>query len=128
MKKCMFLPIPPGIRQLESPHVASALPPPPRPAPRPKEEPIVSRKRDPQKDVRLFAAVNAALLADRSRRAWWEDPIALGSLLILCPPIGIAAVWSSKSYSRDARWALTVMTALMMCLVTAIGIAALALR
>lgn len=58
---------------------------------------------------------------------WWEDPIALGSLLILMPPIGLAAVWSSKRYSSDARWALTVMTALMMCLVASVSVAALAL-
>jgi hypothetical protein len=112
------------------PHVASALatPPPPKALSRKEEPPIAPRKRDPRKDVRLFAAVKPELLAERAMRAWWEDPIALGSLLIVCPPIGIAAVWSSKHYSRDARWALTVMTALMMCLVTAIGIAALALR
>jgi hypothetical protein len=60
--------------------------------------------------------------------AWWEDPLALGSLLILVPPIGLAAVWSSKRYSSDARWALTVMTALTMCLMSAIVVAVLVMR
>ena len=61
-----------------------------------------------------------------TRSAWWEDPVALGSLLILVPPVGLAAVWSSKRYSSDARWALTIMTGLTMCLMTAITIAVLA--
>jgi len=64
--------------------------------------------------------------AEKTPRAWWEDPVALGSLLILLPPVGLAAVWSSKRYSSDARWALTVMTALTMCLMTAIVIAVVA--
>jgi hypothetical protein len=66
--------------------------------------------------------------ASRHVAAWWEDPVALGSLLILVPPIGLAAVWSSKRYSTDARWALTVMTALTMCLVGAVVLAALPMR
>jgi hypothetical protein len=117
-------------------------------------EEIVPSRRDPKKDVREFAAyqpgpvdprVNpqqahayhvhhaqklaqqqaAAAAAGKASQHWWEDPVALGSLLILLPPIGLAAVWSSKRYSSDARWALTVMTALMMCLMTAIVIAGL---
>ena len=48
--------------------------------------------------------------------------VALGSMLILVPPIGLAAVWVSKRYSNDARWALTVMTALMMCLASVLTI------
>jgi hypothetical protein len=69
-----------------------------------------------------------AAAAGKAPQAWWEDPIALGSLLILAPPVGLAAVWSSKRYSTDARWALTVMTALAMCLMTAVLIAALVMR
>lgn len=60
--------------------------------------------------------------AKAAQGAWWEDPIALGSLLILAPPVGLAAVWGSTRYSRDARWALTVMTALTMLLTTAIAL------
>lgn len=72
-------------------------------------------------DAQRVAAAN-----ERAPLAWWEDPVALGSLLILVPPIGLAAVWRSKRYSSDARWALTVMTALTMCLVTAVAIAIVA--
>lgn len=116
------------------------------------EVPFVPYRNDPRRNVREFAAYapreaasdsrvavrqahaiqvqnaqkNAAAAAagkDSGARAWWEDPVALGSLLILVPPIGLAAVWSSKRYSSDARWALTVMTALTMCLMTAIAMA-----
>ena len=73
------------------------------------------------------AGVGQVAAPANPRGAWWEDPVALGSLLILLPPIGLAAVWSSKRYSSDARWALTIMTGLTMCLVTAIVIAALAM-
>lgn len=113
----------------------------------------VYRRHDARKNAREFPAFPPALVAgpagaargagDELRRAaqkaaveaagsprgargaagWWEDPVALGSLLILLPPVGLAAVWSSKRYSSDARWALTVMTALTMCLMTAIVIA-----
>ncbi len=80
-----------------------------------------------QKHAQKVAAADAAN-RERPPLAWWEDPVALGSLLILVPPVGLAAVWSSKRYSSDARWALTVMTALTMCLMSAVVIAALALR
>lgn len=55
--------------------------------------------------------------------AWYEDPVALGTLLILFPPVGLAALWASNRYSNDARWALTVMTGLVLCLATAVVIA-----
>jgi len=136
----------------------AALPPAARVAPKPaKAEEIVPHRHDPARDAREFPAfpprgelaaarqayaamkpASAAKGAARAhanvagapsgRQAWWEDPIALGSLLILCPPIGLAAVWMSKRYSNDARWALTVMTALTMCLMSAVVIAALVMR
>ena len=56
-------------------------------------------------------------------RTWYEDPIAIGTLLILAPPIGLAIVWSSKRYASDARWALTIMTGLTMFLVAAVFVA-----
>lgn len=63
-----------------------------------------------------------------SASAWYEDPIALGALLLLLPPIGLAALWSSRRYSNDARWALTLMTGLTLCLGAAMTIAVLVLR
>jgi hypothetical protein len=32
----------------------------------------------------------------------------VGSLLFVAPPIGLACLWSSGRYGRDARWALTI--------------------
>jgi hypothetical protein len=151
LRKCMFMPVPEQLRGLFPQVSASALPPPPVYKPE-RAEDMVPHRHDPRKDARQFAAFvpervvdpravaqqahalhvqdarKAALLeASRSPAAWWEDPVAMGSLLILVPPVGLAAVWSSKRYSSDARWALTVMTALTMCLMTAIVIAALAM-
>lgn len=132
LRKCMFMQVPPELRAL-APLVSPAALPPPQKRP---EEPIVYRRGDPAKDVKMFPAVppkkaqpqHQAQPRTSEPRAWWEDPVAIGSLLILLPPVGLAAVWRSKHYSSDARWALTVMTALTMCLVTAITIAILALR
>lgn len=76
-------------------------------------------------NAQKLAQQQAMAAAGKAVQAWWEDPVALGTLLILVPPIGLAAVWSSKRYSSDARWALTVMTALTMCLMAAVLIAAL---
>ncbi|MDB4943538.1 MAG: hypothetical protein JWP97_3072 [Labilithrix sp.] len=131
MRKCMFMEVPEQLRAAFPVVSASALPPPPRAA---LPEPIIPRRHDPARDVRLMPVYQPApraagpAMAPKPAAAWWEDPVALGSLLILVPPIGLAAVWSSKRYSSDARWALTVMTALTMCLVTAVAVAALVMR
>lgn len=150
----MFLPVPDEVRHLQQklPQVSpAALPPPPKKVEL-RVEDIEAHRRDPRKDAREFPAYppkqhplaqrqqlpsplhhpyeKPAKLADvpKAPPQWWEDPIALGSLLILLPPVGLAAVWMSKRYSSDARWALTVMTALTMCLMSAIVIAALVMR
>jgi hypothetical protein len=139
----MFLPVPPGIKELAPNDVAPvAMPPPPK---RP-EQPIIAHRHNPAKDARLFAAISHEEVLAAKRRelyaaekakllgkappaqAWYEDPIALGTLLIIIPPIGLAALWSSKRYSSDARWALTIMTALVLCLGAAVTIAIVALR
>jgi hypothetical protein len=156
LRKCMFMPVPEQLRGM-FPQVLSASPAALAPRPSPPviaAADVAPHRRDPQKDARAFpafpgvadpravaaeahalrvreaqrAAVAAALSPRLAAGAWWEDPLALGSLLILVPPIGLAAVWSSKRYSSDARWALTVMTALTMCLMSAIVIAVLTLR
>jgi hypothetical protein len=111
----------------------------------PLQAPIVPHPHRPQNDVRMFAAVTAESVQKRRPRqdlaearakvlgtihqgAWYEDPLALGTLLIVFPPVGLATLWTSKRYSNDARWALTVMTGLTMCLGAAIFVAILALR
>jgi len=141
LRKCIFMPVPDAVRALAPMVSPAALPPVPR-APKP-EAPIVPHRHDPARDVRLMpvyggphpdlaraqeAAKLRARPAEPGASAWWEDPMAIGSLLILLPPVGLAAVWSSKRYSSDARWALTVMTALTMCLATSVVIAVIAMR
>jgi len=129
LRKCMFLQVPPELKAL-APIVTPAHAPPRRKEPLPEPE---FRPSDPGKHARMFPAVlpkkqKAATPKQEPSRAWWEDPVAVGSLLILLPPVGLAAVWRSRAYSSDARWALTVMTALTMCLMSAVVIAVLALR
>lgn len=143
LRKCMFLPVPPGIKELAPSQVSpAAMAPPPKRV----EQPIVPHRHDPARDAQMFAAISPEdvyaakrrqLYADEKakllgkappRQAWYEDPVALGTLLIMFPPIGLAALWSSKRYSSDARWALTVMTALVLCLAAAVTIAIVALR
>ncbi len=124
LKKCMFLPAAPPLLADALPHSPSL--PPPTPA---RRKPNTSHKRNPEHDVRQMPVVDPAMLhgpgdVPRGQRAaaWWEDPVALGALLLLVPPIGLAVLWSSRRYSPDARWALTVMTALTMCLVATVTI------
>jgi hypothetical protein len=136
LRKCMFMQMPPDVAAL-----AANLPsrgPAPLPAwqpPRRDSSPIVPRARDPRKDARQFKAVDPHVLRMKagapppsSDRAWWEDPIALGTLLIVVPPIGLACVWRSKHYSNDARWALTVMSVLLTCFAGAVLLALLFVR
>jgi hypothetical protein len=127
--------VPEEIRRLALAARAVSVLPPPAPRPFVASKDVATHRRNPANDVRMFPAVpQSALRAtplmapSAPARAWWEDPVALGSLLILAPPIGLAALWSSHRYSSDARWALTIMTALTMCLSTAIAIAALVKR
>jgi hypothetical protein len=137
----MFLPVPAALRDM-SPPISPAAMPPPQPK---RPTPIVPHRHDPLKDVRMFPAISpddvvakkrADLYASEKQKllgrptapAWFEDPVALGTLLLFLPPVGLAALWSSKRYSSDARWALTVMTALTLCLGAAITIAVLTLR
>jgi hypothetical protein len=148
LRKCHFLVIPDELKALAPPVSRAAMPPAPaRPAAPVADVASEPRRRDPERDARAFpvfpmpfppvrdaraahahAGQRAAYAPAEAAGAWWEDPIALGSLLVLCPPIGVAAVWTSRRYSTDARWALTVMTALMMCLVSAVVLALIAFR
>ncbi len=139
LRKCMLLEMPRDLRDaLPQEHVARpSLPPVRREVP----APIVPARRNPMKDVRVFPAISpehvehARRLAQQAQRpsmptpsGWYEDPIALGSLLLLCPPVGLSVLWTSRRYSNDARWALTIMTGLTLCLGAAVVVAAFALR
>lgn len=126
----MFMEMPPEVASF----IAHLPPPSPSASPPwqpPKSDaPIVPRRRDPRKDVRAFPAVSPEMIHARAHvaaegRAWWEDPVALGSLLVVVPPIGLACVWRSKHYSNEARWALTVMSALVTTFAFAVVLALL---
>ncbi len=156
LRKCVFMPVPEQLRGM-FPQISAAALPQPVYRPTPAHEIVPHRRDprrdvrefaafvpgsivDPravaqqahaqhvlQAQRAAMAAASGKAVPGSGRGAWWEDPVALGSLLILVPPVGLAAVWSSKRYSSDARWALTIMTGLTMCLMTAIVIAVLAM-
>lgn len=141
LRKCMFMQRPPELAAMASDLPARGAAAAPVPAWRPirrDDAPIVKQARDPRKDVRLMKAWDphvarmrqsgAPLAPAGLERAWWEDPIALGTLLIVLPPIGLTCVWNSKHYSNDARWALTVMSSLLTCFAGAVVLALLLAR
>ncbi|MFO0670526.1 MAG: hypothetical protein U0235_13005 [Polyangiaceae bacterium] len=133
LRQCIFLP-PPGPLPSAPEHVAPApvrarVEPPPAPAsPR-----VVSperrspRRPDPLRRVGLWPAYKTPVAVREHRDAgiveahapdeWSQRPVALGVLLVCFPPAGLAAVWSSTRYDRDAKLALTVSTILFMSLV-----------
>lgn len=144
LRKCMLLELPAELQNAPLPLPVSTAGS-PRP-PRPPVQPAPSPRRNPQRDARMFPAVTLEEVEARRREQpqhvgqraatkaraatrppqaerWYEDPVALGTLLILVPPIGLAVLWSSKRYSTDARWALTVTTGLIMCLGAALILA-----
>lgn len=47
------------------------------------------------------------------------SPATMGALLFFAPPVGLACVWASPHYGREARLALTAMSALWSLLATA---------
>lgn len=128
----MLMQMPPEVAEFVA-HVAPAAPSPIPAWQPPREAAIVARRQDPARDVRMFPAVDPAQIHAKAHarvegRAWWEDPVALGSLLIVAPPIGLACVWRSKHYSNDARWALTAMSVIVTCFVGAVALALLVVR
>lgn len=153
LRKCMFLPAPPHLQAMMSAQPESVRNPKRLPPPAPRREvPLPEVRRSPERFARAFPAVlrpqtprpgdttgtraraallareKAKLLAPDAGPRWYEDPVIVGTLLLALPPIGLAALWSSKRYSSDARWALTVMTGLTMCLVAAITITVVIIR
>jgi hypothetical protein len=54
---------------------------------------------------------------------WWDDPVTIGALLVAMPPIGLAALWASRHYGKEARWAISGMMGLMLTLLAAIAVA-----
>lgn len=136
LRKCMFMPSPYAGLLPEMPREEPKARAPIAP-PKPVESPA-ARKIDPARHARVLPAYvpqqqqmtqpQPQHAAKAKEPAWYEDPIALGSLLILVPPVGLAALWSSRRYSNDARWALTIMTGLTMALATAVFVSLLVLR
>lgn len=147
LRQCIFLPGPDGAvladyerererRGLTDVLGASALP---RRAKKAYEPTPGARRQDPMRQARIFPAIvdlsdrPAAVERDRARAARGDvavaiaplspSPLVTGILLFLAPPVGLALLWSSPTYHRDARWALTFSSMFCMALVTALVIA-----
>lgn len=54
-----------------------------------------------------------------------EDPLVVGLLLTLVPPLGFVLLWTSPRYTDEARRAVTMMMALVLVLATLLASAAL---
>ncbi len=153
LRKCMLMAVPQALLSDLPPNAFGAVA---RPSPaspvmpaRPAAE-DAPKRRDARRDVRALPAIDpdamrrvvrenveAARNAELARlnggvavpaRAGLDAPVWLGLLLLALPPMGLAVLWSSRRYGGDARWALTIVTALGMCLAAAVAITALALR
>ncbi|MGH7295753.1 MAG: hypothetical protein ACRELB_12495, partial [Polyangiaceae bacterium] len=72
-------------------------------------------------------AVDHYLNRGRAARALspYEDPLVLGLLMLVVPPLAVTMVWSTSRFSRAAQIALTAFGALTTLAATAIVIAAL---
>ena len=66
-------------------------------------------------DPRTYAA------AHRGSPRWpsLEDPVSVGILLAVVPPVGFMMLWGSSRYSRDAKIAITALMTVFMVLGTA---------
>jgi hypothetical protein len=61
---------------------------------------------------------------DGGWRTWLDSPLVVGLLLVLLPPSGLAVLWSSRRYSRDARAALTLSSLFLLALGAVVYISA----
>ena len=130
MRRCMIFParVVPGAPAVPISHRRASSPalPAPRPVPRP---PVPPPPWPDRMALLPYAAGPAAAPVRAPQRGaegggavlWWDDPITVGALLVVVPPMGLAALWSSRHFSREGRLALTLMMGLMMTLVTALA-------
>lgn len=50
----------------------------------------------------------------------WENPLVVGLLLAVCPPVGVTLAWSARTIPQAGRVALTVFGAFVMLVATAV--------
>ncbi len=53
----------------------------------------------------------------------WDDPVLVGLLLCLAPPIGILALWSSTAIPHSGKVAVTAFAGLCVAAVTTVAVA-----
>ncbi len=72
----------------------------------------------PQERVRT-----GGLRTNESARNRWDDPVLVGLLLCLAPPIGILALWSSTTIPHSGKVAVTAFAGLCVAAVTTVAVA-----
>ncbi len=80
--------------------------------------PPLRRRNTPPKSLLETPTVTTR---ERAARRWasLEDPISVGILLAVVPPVGFMMLWGSPRYSRDAKLAITALMTVFMVLGTA---------
>lgn len=73
----------------------------------------------PRRDERRRS--NPAMAAIPMQPAAWENPVVVGLLLALCPPIGVTLAWSSRTIPQAGRIALTVFGGFVMLVATVVA-------
>ena len=56
----------------------------------------------------------------RKRRSLLAEPLVIGLLLALVPPVGMVLLWTNPRYEPQARWAISGVVALTMLCATAV--------
>lgn len=51
----------------------------------------------------------------------WENPVVVGLLLAICPPVGVTLAWSARSIPHSGRVALTMFGAFVMLTATLVA-------
>jgi hypothetical protein len=90
--------------------------------------PRVARTRHPVRQMRAFEPVGPTKQDAVRREPLHEHPLVVGALIVVLPPMGIAAVWASKRYSFAGKLAVTLFTAFAMLVAAATAVLLVALE
>jgi hypothetical protein len=116
LRKCMFFPAPP----LEAYRAAARV----------KTDPDLFKPKLRKRGLDHEGSNRERLRQEeRPKGSGWDDPLSVGVLLAVVPPVGFMLLWSSRRYSRDAKIAITsLMTVFMILATTALCTALLVVR
>lgn len=85
------------------------------------ERAAAPRKPRREADRVAVAGPDVALPALPIRPPIWENPLMVGLLLAICPPVGVTLAWSARSIPHSGRVALTMFGAFVMLTATLVA-------